>query len=426
MAITQDQARAELARRELARRGASQKEGLDYKSVIGKAMTAANPVEMTKKFFQTDPAAMQRNAGGALPIMGGFAAGPAGAAGGEFLRQMTGTALAPESVPQTAMGRAGSVMESGILQEPSVLRGVPGVNKALSGAEALAKPLGSGLSKLGETMTGVPKRQFQRLWKDPTALFIPKTLGQAGKEFGSTLEKEGISTAPNAAEINDPQLAVARKNVKGFFDRLKNGVKTGIDIPYLKGTEVPGEMKNAIEIKTTGNVEPFGLNKKASLAEAPLPTVKPEVVTKEFVGKYKPSAGDVLKARRGTDRIIAGTPWKDKEGLHNLYKQRGELNEMFENASGPGSDASKKYARSALASNFRKLLPETQTGKISYVKSILAPLAMRAAALGSPALAGLMTSGASLTSKAIASSPVLRQAIMQAIQRIRQSEPQKQ
>ena len=282
----------------------------------------------------------------------------------------------------------------------------------------IKKPIGSGMSKVGETMTGVPARQFGRLWKDPKALYRLKTLGQAGDEFGAALKKEGIDVTPTTAEVNDPQLATARKNVKGFFDKLKNGVKTGIEVPSFKARQVEGAIPKdfePIQFGDKGTVKPFSSQPTASMTPLPKPTIKATVEPQEFVGKYQPSPADILKARRGTDRIIAGTPWKDKTGLHNLYKQRSNINEMFENASGPGAAASKDYARSALASNFRKLLPETQTGKISYVKSILAPLAMRAAVLGSPALAGLITSGASLASD----SPIVRSAILQALIRVR-------
>lgn len=365
---------------------------------------------------------------GALPILGGRAGGPIGAAGGELLRQALATAVSPERVPKTGLGRFGSVATAGLLQEPGRLMEIPGMDKMARGVEAIKKPIGSGLSKFGEMYFGVPARQFGRLWKDPKALFRLKTLDQAGDEFGAALKKEGIDVTPTSAEINDPQLSTARKNTKGFFDKLKNGIKTDIEIPYLKTREVEKAVPkdyNPIQVKDTSNVKPFATSQEASIVPPPGPTLKATVEPQQFTGKYQPSPADILKARRGTDRIIAGTPWKDKTGLHNLYNQRGQLNEMFENASGPGTAASKDYARSALASNFRKLLPETQTGKISYVKSVLTPLATRAAFLGSPALAGLITSGASLSAEAIEKSPVLRQAIAQAMQAV-QRKPQGQ
>lgn len=397
----------------------------DFKAIAAKAIRAADPIQATKKLLQPDTMmGIAKNPifQGALPIAGGAAGGPIGAAAGELGRQTLATMVSPERVPPTAGGRFRSVAEAGVLQEPGRLMEIPGAPQVMRGAKAIMKPLGSGLSKVGETMTGVPARQFKRLWKDPAALFRPKTLGQAGEEFGAALKKEGIDVTPTAAEINDPQLAVARRNTKGFFDKLKNGIKSGIEIPYLKGKQAEGAIPkdfSPIQFGEKGTVKPFASSPTASMAELPKPTVNAEIQPQEFVGKYQPTPADILKARRGTDRIIAGTPWKDKTGLHNLYNQRGTLNEMFENASGPGAAASKDYARSALASNFRKLLPETQTGKISYVKSILAPMAMRAAVVGSPMLAGLITAGASLSAKAVAKSPAMRLAISQALQAIR-------
>lgn len=302
-----------------------------------------------------------------------------------------------------------------------------GIAKGASwGLKTFGKPIASGLSKVGETLTGVPAAQFRRLAQDPKALFIPKTLGKAGEEFGAALKNEGIDVTPNTGEVNDPQLSTARKNVKSFFDKLRNGVKTNFEVPSFRGDIVEpkiGKNYNPIGYAKSGdNVKAFAVSKpspmEAFLKESPSPTVVPKVESNQFVGNYQPNAGDILKARRATDRIIAGTPWKDKQGLRNLYNQRQELNQLFEQASGKGAQASKDYARSALAANFRKLLPETQTGKISYVKSVLAPMAMRslgAPVVSSPLMAGLATSGGSLAGQAIKNNPAIRRAVLQSI-----------
>lgn len=416
MPVTPDQARAELAKRELTRRGVPLTAPVQkQQGMMGKS------IEYLKsgKYLPMLGATIGGVAGSELGP-GAMGTAALGGAAGESARQLLQRAQG-NNAPQTSLDAAKQIGIQGGLSAAGEGAGQL-AGKALGPLwNVIKKPIGSGMSKVGETMTGVPARQFGRLWKDPKALYRLKTLGQAGDEFGSALKKEGIDVTPTTAEVNDPQLATARKNVKGFFEKIKNGVKTGIDIPYLKGRQVEGVIPkdfDPIKFGDKGSVKPFASTPTASMTPLPKPTIQANIEPQEFVGKYQPSPSDILKARRGTDRIIAGTPWKDKTGLRNLYNQRSNINEMFENASGPGAAASKDYARSALASNFRKLLPETQTGKISYVKSILAPLAMRAAVLGSPALAGLITSGASLATK----SPLVRSAILQALIRVRGSQ----
>jgi hypothetical protein len=160
------------------------------------------------------------------------------------------------------------------------------------------------------------------------------------------------------------------------------------------------------------------------LADIPPDTLKVKISPKEVVGKYSPSPADILRAKRSTDRVIAATPYSDALGLKNLYQQKQELSNMFENVSGPGAEASKKYARSALASDFRKVLPETQSGKISYVRSILAPMLFRSAFLGSPAVAGGAVAGASGLAT-MAENPAIRQVLMQVLQKLTQNKSAK-
>src|SRR5439155_13009743 len=120
----------------------------------GQAVLASSPAKLTKQFMQTDPATMQRVGGGALPIVGGALFGAPGAMGGEALRQLTGTAFAPETVPQTALGRAASIAGAGVAQEPKMLNAIPGVSKVGEMASNMLSKFGKGATRLGEDLTG--------------------------------------------------------------------------------------------------------------------------------------------------------------------------------------------------------------------------------------------------------------------------------
>jgi hypothetical protein len=350
-------------------------------------------------------------------IAGGTIAGPAGlvpgvgtairsgsaglgAGFGEAMNQLISRARGQEAPDTSAEAAKRIATQAGTAAaaEAVVPAAVRGAKKAFEVSKPLASVAGKGLAKVGELISGVPERAFRRLANDPGALFIPKTLKSAGNEFNEALAKEGIDITPSIAEVNDPQLATARRIAKTFMDKVRNGVKSPVPIQRIKATEQVAQPKSFMDMVEVNpkNVDPLVSSKQTiSLKGAEKLPPKIDVVDEYPTLPFQPNAGDILKAKRATDRLIAGTSWKDKVGLRNLFNQRTQQNEMFENASGKGAEASKKYARSALAAQFRKLLPETQTGKLSFVKSVALPFMARSVlgnVVSAPITSGLVTS----------------------------------
>jgi len=413
--MTPERARVILAKRELARREAA------------KASQAQPPEQQPaqngiQRFLPTAGAV----AGGLLATPAGVVPGVgtairAGSAGlgagfGEALNQIISRARGQEA-PLTPIDAASRIGKQAAVAGATEAV-MPSALKALGKLKPMARGAGRGLAKIGEAVSGVPERSFRRLAKDPLALFIPKTLKGAGDDFNAALQKEGIDLAPSSAEINDPQLATARKIAKEFMDKVKNGVKSPVGIPRLKVKEQFSEPKSFADMVNVSpkKTDPLISSKQTVSMKIPdkLPP-KIDVVDEFPMFPFKADAAGILKARRATDRIIAGTPWKDKTGLRNLFNQRTDLNQMFEEASGPGAAASKKYARSALAAQFRKALPETQTGKVSFVRNVLVPFMTKSLLMpivSSPAVAGAVTAGGSLAARA-AQSPAGSRALAQ-------------
>ncbi len=172
----------------------------------GQAAMASSPAKLTQKFMQTDPATMQRVGGPALPIVGGMAGGPIGAAAGEFARQVTGTAFAPDTVPATGLGRAASVMTAGVLQEPKMLNAIPGVPQVSEMMGNLASKAGKGLARASETLSGVPRNVITQAAEQGVSSYgapsLPKaSLGRArdlASEIGAKLEKGDSLSALDA------------------------------------------------------------------------------------------------------------------------------------------------------------------------------------------------------------------------------------
>ena len=306
----------------------------------------------------------------ALPIAGGIVGGiagtlggPAGSvggaalggAGGESYRQLLARGMGLP-VPETSLEAAKDIGVEGGIQGVS-----EGVGRGVGqGLKLLAPPVGRGLSSFGELLTKVPRRQFPRLFKDPSALF--KGTRKAGKALEETLQKEGIDLTPTVKEVIDPQLGQARKIAREVASKFKQG----------------GQL----------------------------------------------TAEEAIRAKRALDRIIAGTSPKDKETIRNLVSLKSEINDALMAVSGPAGEASRQYARASLGGSFRNLLPQNVSARAQLARlgGFLLPAtvgfgsgsigaAAGMAGIQSPILAGGLTAGAGAASK-FATSPLGRRSIV--------------
>lgn len=349
----------------------------------GESVLASSPANLTKKFFETDPATMQKVAGPALPILGGIVGNAPGAALGELARQATGTALAPETVPETALGRFASVATAGIAQEPKILNAIPGVPKVVDLAKRAGSSVGGGLARLGEAASGVPKREIERLFKSPGQVFRLGSKEKAGEAIGKAKALAGVNPG-----VTDDIATMTADNVS-------------------KATNVSGTGAKALEDIAIAN------SNKA------LPSVE--------------KIGDALKHidKEIKTGLRAGT---DTSELQNIQKH---LNSLLEEAAPSVQSARKNFAPLALRDRFLQLLPKNKDGSLSkanlfYLNSLFGGIGYAAggnkgAAEGiglgmlarAPLTTGLATVGAGGLN-AIAQNPQARQVLLQVLQRLTQ------
>lgn len=104
--------------------------------------------------------------------------------------------------------------------------GVP-KGQATKAAGALAKWMERNMPKVSQAMTGVKKKYFERIFRKPGAILPeglggPKPLEKAGQALGEAEEAAFAGRSnPSVQEINDPDLAVARKNAIDAAESLE-------------------------------------------------------------------------------------------------------------------------------------------------------------------------------------------------------------
>lgn len=352
--------------------------------ILKQAATAAldsSPAKLTQKFMQTDPATMQKVGGPALPIAGGALGGPVGAAAGELLRQATGTAFAPETVPETPLGRAASAASAGILQEPKILNAIPGVSQATGKVSqlmsGLAAKAGKGFLKAGETASGVKAQDLGQAAEQGLSTYGAPSLKKATQIFGDALGPEGqAALKEKASDAFDPALGKARAIAADIGSRMEEG--------------------------------------------------KPV------------SAIEALQARQATDRIISSTSVTDKLTRKSLYDWRSKFDDILTKQDGPLKAASNTY-RQAIVKD--KILNPTRLNKSGEPSAFL-PMLVGHGMMGkglesglgmltgtSPALWGLAaTAGGSGIRglNTLAQNPAIRQTLLQVLQRLNQNKQPEQ
>lgn len=374
---------AELARRGVQPTAPSMVD--QAKDVVGEAASAAletSPTKLTQRFFQTDPAKMQKMAGPAMPIVGGMLgtlatpiAGPAapvaGAMLGESLNQMAGNALAPETAAKTPLGQVASIAGAGIAQEPKILGAIPGVSKIGEMASGLASKIGRGLAKAGETASGVKADILRQAADQGLSTYGAPSISKAQKIFSDALGPEGqAAMKQTAAEAFDPAVQKARQVATEIGTKLENG----------------------------------------------------ETI----------SAIDALKARQATDRVISSTPVTDKTTRQMLYEWRSRFDKSLASQSGKLSDASKTYRQAIVKDKILNPTRITKSGEPSAFLPMLVAHGMMGKGLESglgvltgtsPAMWGLgATAGGSVVNglNQLGSNPAIRQALLKVLQKIQQ------
>lgn len=341
--------------------------------IASQALEAANPVQQTKNFFQTDPATMQRVGGSALPIAGGAIAGPIGASGGELLRQMTGTALATETVPKTPLGRFASVMGAGVAQEPKILETIPGVPAIKDMASKMLSTTGRGLAKAGQTLSGVKENILKQAAEQGLSTYTAPSIPKAQSIFASALGKEGQAAMKQSAkEAFDPALGKARDIATAIGTKIENG-------------------------------EPI-------------------------------SAIEALQARQATDRVISATPVTDKVSRKVLYEWRNQFDNELTGQSGKLADASKTYRKAIVKDTILNPTRLNKSGEPSAFLPMLIGHGMMGkgveGGLGmltgtSPAMWGLgATAGGSAARglNKLGQDPAIRQTLLGVLQQIMQKQ----
>lgn len=325
---------------------------LPVSQIVSNAVKSAvmGPATATKDFFQSDPATVQKVGGPALPIVGGALAGPLGAMGGEALRQFSGTAFAPETVPQTALGRGASMLGAGVLQEPSAFPGVPQATKATANVlKAVASKLGVGAKRIMEAASGVPAKDIQNLYENPETLVTLGSKAKAGEAIGQA--------------------------------KIAAGVDPGVTDSAI--TFTPENITKAIHSDSLGEE---AIHK---VAQANLSGANPEVE----------DIGDGLKFI--SKKIKAGiAKGEDVSELINIQKH---LNSTLEKVAPAVQDARQEFAPLAQRDKFLKLFPANKNGTLS--KANLFYLNTGLAGLGG-SVGGLPGAGASVLAGTVARAPI--------------------
>lgn len=285
------------------------------------------PYDATKKFFETDPATMQRVGGQALPIVGGAMGGPIGAAGGEFARQMTGTALAPDTVPKTGLGRAASVISAGVTQEPKILEAIPGVPVVKDMASKMLSKTGKGLAKTAQAFSGGKAGDFLEAAKKGYNTYLAPSMEKAGETFKTALANTpGESVVPSMVE-------------------------------HMQSAVTPeGSAANKFLLDMAGRLD------------------KGELI----------DARQALKAKQALDDVIDTVPsWQIKR-RGKLFDLKSTFDDVLSSQSGELKAASNEYRAASLKRNLLKFMPVNKNGQYSRLAPMLSSLAAGAGAgLGS-------------------------------------------
>lgn len=252
--------------------------------------------------------------------------------------------------------------------------------RALANASKTESAIGAGQtlkkawSKLGEATTGKSAQKVTRLIEDPSVI-LPESLGgaksvpEASAEYGQALGQEDLHKPSfNPFQGNGPANDVGSKTWLKW--------KAGKSINPQEAFEGTQAVKYAM----------------------------PAAITE-----------------------------RNSERVRDLMQFKEKMDDILTTQKGAFKEASENYGRAKLKEDFSQWLPRTQTGKISTVKSFLLPALTDAARLkflaaSSPKIFGAGTAaavgagrGAQTGLNMLADDPVIRQTLLQVLQRLRQN-----
>lgn len=256
-----------------------------------------------------------------LPIAGGALGGFPGAAGGEAVRQMLGTAFAPETVPRTTLGRAASMLGAGVAQDPKVLNAIPGVPQVSEMVGNLASKAGAkaggAMSKISQVFSGGKAQDFKETAKKGVSMYGAPSKQEAGAAMGAAIEKlPGESIKPTMAET----------------------------------------IQNAVSPESsTGNAYLVDIGKRIDDGE---------LIT----------ARQALKAKQSLDAVIDTVPIWQAKRRGALFDLKRTFDEVLSGQSGELKQASNDYRAAALKDNMTKFLPVNKHGEYSRLAGMLSTL----------------------------------------------------
>lgn len=195
----------------------------------------------------------------------------------------------------------------------------PMVQAAVAGApgttegQAITGAIGKGLAKVGQAFSGAKATDLTKAAQKGYSTYAAPNMENASAQFGSALEKSGINTTPSLEATLDPQLGFARTVAMKAGEKLDQGLA-------LNGQEA-------------------------------------------------------LQARQAVDRVIAGTPAKDKPTLLALGNLRQKFNQVLNERSPEVGAASRTYADAILKNNLTKPMPVNKGGEYSKLAPYLAAAA---------------------------------------------------
>lgn len=334
------------------------------------------------------PDALQRSAEatkpGFIPLPGertGAAIGEAAGFGGltaPLAAINPATTLGKSAYGAITAGGLGTVQD--ISEEGKISPLKTGINTAIGGGLPIltspgAKKLAAKVAgAIGKIQSGVPSAFGERLYKDPGAFLSPSEQKAAAK-LVAFREGAGLKKVPETVkEIVSPEAGEAR----AFVNEIDNKFKLSME---GKG---------------------------------------PDVTSSEW-----------LKAKQSLNKIIETTPIKQKETRRGLFELKNNIEKILEKEVPGEKGQSLEYARSALASKFRKALPVTAQGDISLTRTLFLPTiqnsfpagigAVASGALQSPALGGAAISTAGAAHKLVtdvANNPIAQQVVKSGIQQV--------
>lgn len=336
-----------------------------------------------------------------------------GAIAGAGVGIPTGPGAIASSIAGGGLGYAAGRQAANILDEYLKVRQTPPLSQQFMNTakdtavgatgQALGLGMGAGMSAVGKGLTkvqaaisGAKASDLQRAAVKGYSTYSAPSMDEASAGFGKALQKEGINTTPSLESTLDPQLAQARDTALKYGKKLDGGseplpayVPRATKDPHAvfqgnfdlgEGNKYSTYIIKGDHPRTGGN---FG---KEDIQSMGIPIVGAEGKgigqLHDLAESNQISAQEALQGRQAVDRIIAGTPQKDKPTLLALGNLRDRFSEALSKLSPDVQKASGDYADAILKRNLTKVMPVNKSGEYSKLAPYLAAAAGSAVGYG--------------------------------------------